>query len=238
MGSELEKTESKSSFLKLFQEQYAEEFFPAEWDDKDKKRVQEITKPSRTKTAMYSSIPMSCQAEKCVFADTCPLLKEKLAPKGKACPLEMAMVVQFSDDYMTRLSVDENDLVEVSLVRNLVDYEVQYLRTSKYLAKESFIQENVIGIDANGEPVLAKALHLAVVMQDHLQKRQRELLKQLMASREAKAKAGMGQVDTAQAMANLMGEFRILQTKQQEVHLRKVGMEEYIEAEIVEEIDE
>lgn len=143
------------------------------------------------------------------------------------CPIEMAMVVQFTADYMDQLNIDEDNLIEISLVRNLVDYEVQYLRASKFLAKESFIQENVVGIDQNGEVILKKELHLAVELQEKLLKRQRELLKQLMATREAKAKVGMGIADTAQVLAGLMDGFREVSAAAERAQLQKLGMLEY-----------
>jgi hypothetical protein len=143
------------------------------------------------------------------------------------CPIEMAMVVQFTGDYMDQMKIDEDNLVEISLIRNLVDYEVQYLRASKFLAKESFIQENVVGIDQNGEVILKKELHLAVELQEKLLKRQRDLLKQLMATREAKAKVGLGAADTAQAMANLMSEFKQLNAASERAQLQKLGMLDY-----------
>jgi len=46
---------------------------------------------------------------------------------------------------MHQLDVSPDNLVEVSMVRDLVDQEVQYIRKTKLLAKEHFIQENVIG---------------------------------------------------------------------------------------------
>ena len=98
---------------------------------------------------MFSSIPMNCEAEKCIFASTCPLMKENLAPKNKPCPIEMSMVAQFTAEYLEQLDVNPNNLVEVSMVRDLVDQEVQYLRKTKLLAKEHFIQENIIGIDSD-----------------------------------------------------------------------------------------
>jgi hypothetical protein len=59
----------------------------------------------------------------------------------------MSMVSQFTAEYMEQLDVSPENLVEVSMVRDLVDQEVQYLRKTKLLAKEHFIQENIIGID-------------------------------------------------------------------------------------------
>lgn len=235
----IEKYEDKESFLQAFKDRYAKEFLPEGWDDKVQKRVVEITKPSRTKSGIFSSIPMKCYAEKCVFADTCPLQKENIAPKGYPCPLEMAMVLQFADDYMKQLGIDEENFVEVSMVRNIVNYEVQFVRTSKYLAKEGFIQENVVGVNPNGEVIMRKELHTAVEMQDKVQKAMKELRKELMATREAKAKLGMGTLDTAQAMANLMSEVGKLQAQQDKIHLQKLGLanhDSYIhDAEIVDE---
>jgi hypothetical protein len=225
--SEIEKYETKADFLAAFKNLQFGEFLPATYTDKQKEAVIEATKPSRTKTSMYSSIPMHCRGEKCSFADTCPLQKQKIAPVGSPCPIEMAMVVQFTGDYMDQMKIDEDNLVEISLIRNLVDYEVQYLRASKFLAKESFIQENVVGIDQNGEVILKKELHLAVELQEKLLKRQRDLLKQLMATREAKAKVGLGAADTAQAMANLMSEFKQLNAASERAQLQKLGMLDY-----------
>ena len=239
--SELEKYQTKEDFLRAFKDMQFGEFLPEKYNSKQKEAIAEATKPSRTKTSMYSSIPMHCRGEKCSFADTCPLMKQKIAPVGSPCPIEMAMVVQFTADYMDQLKIDEDNLIEISLVRNLVDYEVQYLRASKFLAKESFIQENVVGIDQNGDVILKKELHLAVELQEKLLKRQRDLLKQLMATREAKAKVGVGALDTAQAMANLMSEFRQLSAASERAQLQKLGMLDYDsfieEADVVEEVE-
>lgn len=225
--SEIEKYETKEDFLAAFKDMQFGELLPEKYTSKQKEAIAEATKPSRTKTSMYASIPMHCRGEKCSFADTCPLMKQKIAPVGSACPIEMAMVVQFTGDYMEQLNIDEDNLIELSLVRNLVDYEVQYLRASKFLAKESFIQENVVGIDQNGEVILKKELHLAVELQEKLLKRQKELLKQLMATREAKAKAGLGALDTAQTIASIMSDFRQLTAAAERANLEKLGMLEY-----------
>jgi hypothetical protein len=237
MPNEVEKFESKEEFLSAFKDLQFEEFLPATYTAKQKEAIAEATKPSRTKTSMFASIPMVCKAEKCSFADTCPLQKQKIAPLNSPCPIEMAMSVQFTGDYIEQLKIDEGNLIELSLVRNLVDYEVQYLRASKFLSKESFIQENVVGIDQNGEVILKKELHLAVELQEKLIKRQKELLKQLMATREAKAKIGLGALDTAQTIASLMGDFRQITAAAEKAQLEKLGMLDYDafieEAEIV-----
>ena len=69
----------------------------------------------------------------------------------------MSMVAQFTSEYLDQLDVNPNNLVEVSMVRDLVDQEVQYLRKTKILAKEHFIQED---IDYQYEEFKTRVQHL------------------------------------------------------------------------------
>jgi hypothetical protein len=182
---------------------------------------------------MFSSIPMNCEAEKCVYASTCPLLKENVAPKNNPCPIEMSMVSQFTTEYLEQLDVNPNNLVEVSMVRDLVDQEVQYMRKTKLLAKEHFIQENVIGIDQDGQPILKKELHLAVELEDKLHKRRKDLRNQLLATREAKARVGQVQLDTAQAISDIINKVQSLENQREKILKQKLGtyeIDDYIES--------
>jgi hypothetical protein len=230
--SEIEKKE-KVSFMKQFESLRPDLFFPESWTDDEKEKAVELIKPQKTRTAMFSSIPMNCEAEKCIFADTCPLLRENLAP------IEMGMVAQFTAEYLDQLEVNPNNLVEVSMVRDLVDQEVQYLRKTKLLAKEHFVQENIIGVDQDGNPIFKKELHLAVELEDKLHKRRKDLRNQLLATREAKAKAGQVQLDTAQAISDIIGKVQSIENSREKLLKQKMGtaeLDEYIiDSEVVEE---
>lgn len=222
----------KKDFLQQFESLRPDLFLPEHWTDEDKKKAVELVRPQRTKTSMFSSIPMNCEAERCTFADTCPLLKEHLAPKGNPCPIEMSIVSQFTNEYMTQLDVNPENLVEVSMIRDLVDQEIQYIRKTKLLAKEHFIQENVIGVDQDGQPILKKELHLAVDLEDRLHKRRKDLRNQLLATREAKAKIGQTQLDTAQAISDII--YKVQDVERQRVNLIKqktgqIDIDEYIQ---------
>jgi hypothetical protein len=214
-------------------------FFPDHWTDDQKEKAVDLIRPQKTRSAMFSSIPMNCEAEKCIFASTCPLMKENLAPKNKPCPIEMSMVAQFTAEYLEQLDVNPNNLVEVSMVRDLVDQEVQYLRKTKLLAKEHFIQENIIGIDRDGQPILKKELHLAVELEDKLHKRRKDLRNQLLATREAKAKVGQVQLDTAQAISDIIGRVQAVESQREKLLKKKLGTSELddyiIDSEVVEE---
>ena len=225
--------------MKQFESLRPDLFFPDHWTDDQKEKAVDLIRPQKTRSAMFSSIPMNCEAEKCIFASTCPLMKENLAPKNKPCPIEMSMVAQFTAEYLEQLDVNPNNLVEVSMVRDLVDQEVQYLRKTKLLAKEHFIQENIIGIDRDGQPILKKELHLAVELEDKLHKRRKDLRNQLLATREAKAKVGQVQLDTAQAISDIIGRVQAVESQREKLLRKKLGTSELddyiIDSEVVPE---
>lgn len=231
---EIEK-HNKTKFLKEFESLRPDLFLPESWTDEDKQKTIDLVRPQKTRTSMFSSIPMNCEAVKCIFADTCPLLKENLAPKGNPCPIEMSIVAQFTSEYMEQLDVSPDNLVEVSMVRDLVDQEVQYIRKTKLLAKEHFIQENIVGIDNDGQPILKKELHLAVELEDRLHKRRKDLRNQLLATREARAKMGQTQLDTAQAISDIIGKVQNIEIQREKLIKQKLGTydkDEYIEIDL------
>lgn len=231
--ADIQKFNDKEQFLKSFESLRPDLFFPENWTDEEKTKAVELIRPQKTRSTMFSSIPMNCESIKCIFAATCPLLKENLAPKGKPCPIEMAMVAQFTAEYMEQLDVHSDNLIEVSMIRDLVDQEVQYLRKTKLLAKEHFIQENIIGVDQDGNPILKKELHMAVELEDRLHKRRKDLRNQLLATREAKAKAGQMQADSAQAISDILYKVQAVQIEKEKLLRQKLGtyeVDDYIEA--------
>jgi hypothetical protein len=229
---EIEKVD-KESFLKDFESIRPDFFLPDLYNnDKDLNNAAEAVRPSRIKTSLFSSIPMRCTSDKCPFADTCPLQQQAIAPQGKPCPIEMALVSQFMESIMKELNVNPDNLIEVSMVRDLVDQEVQQFRATKLLAKESFIQENVIGIDDSGRPIIKKEMHLAVELSDKLLKRKKEIRNQMMATREQKAKVGQAQLDSAQLISNWMDTIRDVEEQREKALKKRLGFEdvdEYVE---------
>lgn len=231
MANEIDKFDEKNTFLDKFESLRPDLFFPVEWSEEDRQKAVDLVRPQKMRTSMFSSIPMRCESTKCIFASTCPLLQQNLAPHGKPCPIEMSMVSQFTAEYMEQLDVSPENLVEVSMVRDLVDQEVQYLRKTKLLAKEHFVQENIIGIDKDGNPIFKKELHLAVELEDRLHKRRKDLRNQLLATREARAKTGQIQLDTAQTISEIIHKVQSIEVENKKLIKRKLGVydvDEYI----------
>jgi hypothetical protein len=230
--SKVERYDDKEQFLEALGGLRPDLFFPEQWTPEERTKAVEAIRPRQTRASMFSSIPMKCTGPACPFQDTCPLMAQNLAPLNKPCPLEMAMVSQFMQEYMEELGVDPENLIEVSMVRDLVDQEVQYLRKTKTLAKEHFITENVVGVDPQGNVVMRKELHLAVELEDKLHKRKKDLRNQLLATREARARVGQTQLDTAQAIANIMDNVREIQHAKEQATRRALGTlykDDYVE---------
>lgn len=169
----------------------------------------------------------------CPYAAVCPLLAENNAPIGHKCPIEMGIVIEFGNNLMREFGVDPTNLVEVSMVRDLVDFEVQYMRAMKILAQEHFISEVPVGVDANGEVIVGKQLHQAVEYEEKILKRKERLLNAFLATREARTKAGQGQLDASVQVANLLDTVREHKARADKLALEKLGVptrDAYIEA--------
>lgn len=232
--SEIEIAGDKSAFMKHFEQLRPDFFFKEIYESPEVREQAELAvKTQKTRATMFSAIPMKCKASRCDFADTCPLQSRNIAPLDKPCPIELQMVSDFIQNLMLDLNVDPENMVEVSMIRDLVDQEIQHVRKSKLLAKEDLIQENIIGLDSQDRPIIKKELHLAVELEDKILKRKREIRNQLLASREARAKAGQGSFDAAQQISQIMEDLREVDLKRQRLMQEKlgtIGRDEYIES--------
>jgi hypothetical protein len=224
MGSELEATDDqKSAFLQHFGELRPDFFLKEIYEDQAEREEAGLSvRTHSTRKTMFAAIPMKCKAEDCDFAETCPLQLKGIAPKGQKCPIELKMVADFMENMMFDLNVDPENMIEVSMVRDLVDQEIQHVRKSNLLAREDLIQENVIGLDDENRPIIKKELHLAVELEDKILKRKKDIRNQLLASRESRAKAGQSLVDTAQIISDKLEDLREIDLQRERL-LRENG---------------
>jgi hypothetical protein len=135
------------------------------------------------------SIPMVCSGHKCVFGDICPLVKIDKPPVGKRCSIELLLLNKWKDEYVKSLKVDWNDKIERRLVEELLELDILSSRADSLLAVEGLIMENVIGIsEQTGEAIYKKEKHIALDVKNMVSTRRSKLLKEMIATREAKAK--------------------------------------------------
>jgi hypothetical protein len=231
---ELEPIDSRTEFINQFKELFEDDILPVEWEDSKKQRVHELTTDSRLNTARVASIPMLCRGSSCPSSKFCPLYAEDLHPYGMGCPIESKMVGKLMLNLMEELNVDPSSTIEVGMVRDLVDQEIQQIRKQILLAQDDIIQENVIGISENGEPIMKKELHLGVTWEDKIHKRKATLLKQLLATRESRVAAGAKVMDQAASMAAALTAYSESERAKEKKLMSDLGLtakDDYIEVE-------
>ncbi len=235
---EIEVHDKKAEFVNSFRDLFENDLVPVEWSQEKKDRVNELTTDARLNTARVATIPMLCRGNQCLSHRVCPLYAEGLHPLQKSCPIEAKIVVKLMIDLIEELEIDPESTIEVGLVRDLVDQEIQQLRKQAMLATQDVIQENVVGLDESGEPILKKELNLGVDWEDKIHKRKANLLKMLLATRESRVKAGAMVMDQAANMAAALGKFQQLQADKDQKLRQELGLadkDDYIESQIAEQ---
>ena len=135
------------------------------------------------------SVPMLCKGHQCICSGTCPLVAMEKPPLAHKCPLELMLMNRWKDEYVNSLKIDWNDKVERVLTSELIEIDVLNARANTVLADEGFIMENIVGVnEQTGEPVAHKQKHIALELKEMMYNRRSKVLKEMLATREAKAK--------------------------------------------------
>ncbi len=217
----------KRAFFEEFEKMRPDIVYSESWTPEQKAEASSILKKGRSKIHMLSLIPLHCKGPDCLYAPIAPALHEHRPDKSKACPVESAAVQEFFWGYVEELSVDISRMVEVSMVRDLVDQEIQQLRKTIVLAEDHFMQENVVGLDPQGNVITSKELHRAIDYEERLLKRKEKIRNALLATRESKVKHGQSQADGATVLADIMDNVRQLQLAREKEMRAKLGLAEY-----------
>lgn len=163
---------------------------PAGWklSEKGLKAISMANEMQKTKHALYSSIPLLCQAERCPYAKVCPLVDAELAPYGERCPLEISMILKKYKDYFEEFDIEEKNAVDVSLVKDLIDYDIQLFRAENKIAiTGDFVEDVVIAVDKMGNEISNPQLSQATLYKDKIVAKRFKILELMNSTRKDKA---------------------------------------------------
>lgn len=163
---------------------------PRSWNlsDKGREAIQLAVAMAQTKHGLYASIPMLCKADECPYAAVCPLVDMGKAPEGERCPLEIAMILKKFEEYSEEFGIDENNVVDMGLVKTLIDYDIQEFRAENKIAVQGdFIEEVVVGVSESGEAHTAPQLSQATAYKDKIQTKKFKVLEMMNSTRKDKA---------------------------------------------------
>lgn len=163
---------------------------PMEWQF-SARGVQALTIASQManiKHGLYASIPMLCKGADCPYAATCPLLAMELAPVAERCPLEVSKIMKRFEQYSEQLDIDDNNIVDMTLIKDLIDIDIQLIRADNKLAVDAdFIQDVTVTITEHGDEITQPQIHKAVDYKDKLLKKRHDILGLLHSTRKDKA---------------------------------------------------
>ena len=137
-----------------------------------------------------TSLIMICSKDQCMYKERCALYVADKAPEGRECLHENYMLLHYLDHYTTALEIDIENLPEMVLVNQLVEYEVIEYRCNAILSTNhrDLRWFKVAGIDKEGNVVESEEISYALVIKESVQKRKLAILQDFTATRKEKWK--------------------------------------------------
>lgn len=142
----------------------------------------------QTDFGLYAAIPMLCKGEECAYATLFPDLHSGHTEEDERCPVEVAFIMTKYDQYVKELDIQPSDAVDMSILRDLIDYDVQILRAdNKMVLEGDFLKEQVVSIDDTGKPIFKEDISPTANYKDKIQVRRNKTLEMLNSTRKDKA---------------------------------------------------
>ena len=164
--------------------------------------IEEEKKTYRLKHGMLASIPLLCKGEMCPFIETCRVPKDELEEGGR-CLTEISAILSRFEDLCAHFEIDTavdtiepENVVDVSLIKDIVDIEVQILRAENLIARSGdFMAKHIAQIDKFGNAYYEDVIHPSLEYKMKLVEQRTKVLSKLNATRKDKASVDKGKGD-------------------------------------------
>ena len=161
--------------------------------DKQKIYLEEANSVQQSKHGVLSSIPLICKGSNCRFFDTCQVSCDARIA-GTRCLTEISAIVTRFKHYCEHFEINleeerihPKDIVDVSLIRDLIDKEIQIIRAENKIAiSGDFMAERISQIDKKCNVYYEEVVHPAVELQMKLVEDRGKILSKLNATRKDK----------------------------------------------------
>lgn len=159
------------------------------------------------KHGLYAHIPILCHADNCPYSGVCKLNQMDKAPEGDQCPVEIALINDLMQKYYEEFDIQKDDAVDATMIRNLINIDVQIVRSIKRQAVEGdIISHVVVGVSEDGEPIRRPEINVSYDLQEKLMNRRERILRMLNSTRKDKAQEDkLTDLDPSQ-LVNMMKE--------------------------------
>lgn len=148
----------------------------------------------RLKHGMFASVPIICKGDKCPYFDTCTIDPQYRIP-GTRCAMEIGAIMARYEMWCAHFNINlegstivKEDMTDASLVRDLVDNEIQTLRAENKIALSGdFIGLTLKEVDKQGKAYYEDAVTPAAEFKMALQDKRYKILQLLNSTRKDKA---------------------------------------------------
>lgn len=158
------------------------------------KQVSNISKVYFTKHGMFTAIPIICRGVDCVYKDVC-MVDPSERTVGSRCPMEIAALITRFNQWCQHFginidgeSIESKDLVDATLIKDLVNTEIQILRAENKIALSGdFMGETLLEVDKKCNAYYGSIITPEAEFLMTLQDKKIKILNQLNATRKDKA---------------------------------------------------
>lgn len=149
----------------------------------------------KLKHGMFAGIPLICKKDKCPYKEVCSM-PESHRSEGDRCPVEIGAIISRFDAWCAHFGIkydgnyiNDEDLVDATLIRDLVDNEVQILRADNRIAiSADFISKTISTVDQKGNAYYEDAVSPEAQFKLQLLDKRYKILQLLNSTRKDKSK--------------------------------------------------
>lgn len=190
--------------------------------------IQRLQKAFRDiKAGSATNLVVICQEHKCIYKTRCPMFKHEHMPVGRECIYENYILTEYMDSYLKSLEVDPENMPEMSLVNQLVEYELIEYRCNVILSLDhtDLKMTQIIGLDKEGNIVEKEDLSYALTIKMNVQKMKQSILESFTATRKEKWKKQAALKEVKEGPIKMLSSLkaRIQQQKENMVDAKEVS---------------
>ena len=190
--------------------------------------IKEISNMNRiysSKHGMFASVPIICKGPDCAYKDVC-MVSQAQRIIGQRCPMEIAAILSRYEQWCMHFEIntsndviDAKDLVDATLIKDLVNIEVQILRAENKIALNGdFMADTLLDVDKKCQPYFGKIVAPETEFLMTLQDRKIKILNQLNATRKDKA-ADKRKESASDAAIEIFQKVKELERNQQVINI-------------------
>lgn len=181
----------------------------------------------RMKHGMFASVPLICKDSKCPYSPVCSIPSGQRTVGGR-CPVEIGAILSRFESWCRHFLIDiedefikDEDLVDASLIRDLVDNEIQTMRAENKLAiSGDFIGETINTVDNKGNPWYENVVTPEAEFKLTLQDKRQKILNLLNATRKDKSRELNNQLNPSEKTLSI---FNDIKDKLKDIDLDNIG---------------